>query len=122
MRCITQTYQDMNSQGVFYQMPKSSDGAPLQPLEVTVFSPSYDKDKFENTAWTLNGKFGDLKAVYTGGYLVRNIDQTNDYTNYTRGVYADYYQCYGAKASADVELRPAFRRSHRGASRRRTRT
>jgi iron complex outermembrane receptor protein len=96
---ITQTYQDMNSQGVFYQMPKSSDGAPLQPLEVTVFSPSYDKDKFENTAWTLNGKFGDLKAVYTGGYLVRNIDQTNDYTNYTRGVYADYYQCYGAKAS-----------------------
>ena len=94
---VTQTYQDMNSQGVFYQMPKASDGAPLQPLEVTLFSPSYDKDKFENTAWTLNGKFGDLKAVYTGGYLVRNIDQTNDYTNYTRGVYADYYQCYGAQ-------------------------
>jgi iron complex outermembrane receptor protein len=97
---ITQTYQDMNAQGVFYQMPNSSDGAPLQPLQVTVFSPSYDKDRFENTAWTLNGRFGDLRAIYTGAYLVRNLDQRNDYTNYARGVYADYYQCYGAKGSA----------------------
>ena len=96
---ITQTYQDINSQGVFYQMPTSSDGVPLQPLQVTVFSPSYDKDRFENTAWTVNGKFGDLKAVYTGGYLVRHVDQRNDYTNYARGVYADYYQCYGANHS-----------------------
>jgi outer membrane receptor protein involved in Fe transport len=96
---VTQTYQDMNSQGVFYQMPNSADGVPLQPLQVTLFSPSYDKDKFENTSWTLNGKFGDLKAVYTGAYLVRHVDQRNDYTNYARGVYADYYQCYGAKNS-----------------------
>jgi outer membrane receptor protein involved in Fe transport len=44
---------------------------------------------------TVNGKFGDLKAVYTGGYLVRNVDQVGDYTNYARGLYADYYQCYG---------------------------
>ena len=26
---------------------------------------------------------------------MRNVDQTGDYTNYARGVYADYYQCYG---------------------------
>ncbi len=96
---VTQTYQDMNAQGVFYQMPKSADGVPLQPLQVTLFSPSYDKDKFENTSWTLNGKFGDLKLVYTGAYLVRHVDQRNDYTNYARGVYADYYQCYGANHS-----------------------
>lgn len=96
---LTQTYQDMNSQGVFYQMPSSSDGIPLQPLHVTVFNPSYDKDQFENTAWTANGKFGELNAVYTGSYLVRRVDQQNDYTNYARGVYADYYQCYGAKNS-----------------------
>jgi iron complex outermembrane receptor protein len=92
---ITQSYQDMHSQGVFYQQPNASDGAPLQPLEVTLFNPSFDKDRFESTAWTLNGKFGDLKAVYTGGYLVRNVEQVGDYTNYSRGVYADYYQCYG---------------------------
>ncbi|MEP6883716.1 MAG: TonB-dependent receptor [Gammaproteobacteria bacterium] len=92
---VTQSYQNMDAQGVFYQMPYSSDGAKLNPLEVTLFNNSYDKDKFENTAWTVNGKFGDLKAVYTGGYLVRHVDQVADYTNYARGVFADYYQCYG---------------------------
>jgi outer membrane receptor protein involved in Fe transport len=92
---ITQSYQQMDSQGVFYQQPTASDGAPLNPLEVTLFNPSYDKDKFESTAWTVNGKFGALKAVYTGGYLVRKVEQVGDYTNYARGVYADYYQCYG---------------------------
>jgi len=92
---LSQSYQNMDSQGVFYQMPYSSDGVPLQPLEVTLFNNSYDKDKFENTAWTVNGKLSDLKLVYTGGYLVRHVDQVADYTNYARGVYADYYQCYG---------------------------
>jgi outer membrane receptor protein involved in Fe transport len=92
---ITQTYQDMNAQGVFYQQPNASDGAPLQPLQVTLFNNTYVKDKFSNTAWTVNGKIGDLKAVYTGGYLNRRIQQLADYTNYARGLYADYYQCYG---------------------------
>jgi outer membrane receptor protein involved in Fe transport len=92
---LTQTYQNMDSEGVFYQMPHASDGAPLQRDQVTLFNNAYDKDKFENTAWTVNGKFGDLKAVYTGGYLVRHVSQVGDYTNYARGVYADYYQCYG---------------------------
>jgi len=92
---LSQSYQNMDAEGVFYQMPKSSDGVALQPLEVTLFNNAYDKDKFENTAWTLNGKLGDLKAVYTGGYLVRHVNQVADYTNYARGVYADYYQCYG---------------------------
>ena len=92
---LTQSYQDMNSQGVFYQQPNGSDGTPLRPLEVTLFNPSYDKDKFESTAWTLNGKLGALNAVYTGGYLVRNVEQVGDYTNYARGVYGGYYQCIG---------------------------
>jgi iron complex outermembrane recepter protein len=92
---LSQSYQNMDAEGVFYQMPSSSDGVPLKPLEVTLFNDSYDKDRFENTAWTLNGKIGDLKAVYTGGYLVRHVNQVADYTNYARGAYADYYQCYG---------------------------
>ena len=85
----------MDAQGVFYQQPNASDGAPLQPLEVTLFNNAYDKDKFESTAWTVYGKLDPLSAVYTGGYLVRNVDQIGDYTNYARGVFADYYQCYG---------------------------
>jgi iron complex outermembrane recepter protein len=96
---LSQSYQNMDSQGVFYQMPYSSDGVPLQPLEVTLFNNAYDKDNFENTAWTLNGKVGPLKLVYTGGYLVRHVDQVADYTNYARGAYADYYQCYGPTKS-----------------------
>ena len=95
---ITQSYQHMDSRGVFYQQPNASDGAPLGPLEVTLFNGAYDKDRFENTAWTVNGRLGPLKAVYTGGYLVRNVEQVGDYTNYARGVYADYYQCYGPGA------------------------
>jgi iron complex outermembrane recepter protein len=101
---ITQSYQDMHSQGVFYQQPFASDGAPLGQLQVTLFNPTYNKDKFESTAWTVNGKFGDIRAVYTGGYLVRHVDQTGDYTNYARGVYADYYQCYGPSSYSTVPL------------------
>ncbi len=102
---ITQSYQNMDSRGVFYQQPNGSDGEPLQPLQVTLFNPSFDKDKFESTAWTLNGQIGDIKAVYTGGYLVRNVDQVGDYTNYARGFYADYYQCFGPGSGYDNNLK-----------------
>jgi iron complex outermembrane recepter protein len=93
---ISQSYQNMESQGVFYQQPTASDGAALNPLEVTLFNPSHNNDKFESTAWTVNGKIGALKAIYTGGFLVRKVDQVSDYTNYARGVYASYYQCIPA--------------------------
>jgi iron complex outermembrane receptor protein len=97
---LSQSYQDMNSTGVFYQQPNGSDGGALQPLQVTLFNPSFDNDRFESTAWTLNGQVGPLKLVYTGGYLVRNVEQVGDYTNYARGKYADYYQCYGPNSGA----------------------
>jgi len=98
---LGQLYQSTNSKGVFYQQPDSSDSVPLAPLQVTLFNPAYDKDAAEQTSITVDGKFGPLKAVYTGGYLVRNIEQQGDYTNYSRGVYADYYQCVGGTFTAD---------------------
>jgi iron complex outermembrane receptor protein len=101
---LSQTYQNMDAEGVFYQQPLSSSGAPLPPLQVTLFDPSYDKDKFESTAWTVDGKVGALKVVYTGGYLDREVDQAADYTNYLRGVYADYYQCYGPGSGGNATL------------------
>ncbi len=101
---LTQSYQNLNTQGVFYQQPSASDGAALNPLEVTQFNNSYDKDSFESTSWTLNGKFGAIRAVYTGGYLVRKVEQVGDYTNYSRGVYAGYYQCYGPGSGGDAGL------------------
>ena len=92
---LTQSYQDMDAQGVFYEMPFSSDGTPLPKESVTLFNPSYNKDKFENTALVVNGHVGDLSLVYAGSYLVRNVEAQQDYTNYARGHYADYYQCHG---------------------------
>lgn len=111
---LSQSYQNMNAQGVSYQMPYGPEGLTfnsvgeplgvraLPPLSVALFEPSYDKDKFEDTALTVNGKIGDLKVVYAGGYLVRNIEQQQDYTNYSRGVFGYYYQCagYSSKSAA----------------------
>src|SRR6266404_3792155 len=108
---LSQSYQNMDSQGVFYEMPRGTEGAsltangtpiggqPLPPLSVTLFNPSYDKDKFENTALVVNGKIGNLKLVYSGAYLVRTVDQVQDYTNYARGVFGYYYQCAGYSAN-----------------------
>jgi outer membrane receptor protein involved in Fe transport len=90
---LAQSYQNMEADGVFSQMPNGSDGEKLPDLSVNLFNPQYDKDRFENTAWTVNGRIGALKAVYTGGYLVRKVDQVADYTNYNRGAYGDYYSC-----------------------------
>ncbi len=92
---LTQSYQEMHSQGVFYETSytSSTPAVALPDLSVQNYVPTYNNDKFENTALTVNGRIGDLKLVYTGGYMVRNIDGQGDYTNYARGVYADYYQC-----------------------------
>jgi len=105
---IAQSYQSMDAEGVFYQMPFSSDGAPLPPQSVTLFSPSFNKDKFENTAWTLNGRVGPLNLVYAGSYLVRNVEAQQDYTNYARGLYADYYQCHGAEPANGLPTATCF--------------
>src|ERR1700723_3403840 len=92
---IAQSYQNMEADGEFVQYPTGSDGQALGPDQVTLFTPSYDKDSFENTAWTVNGKIGDLKAVYTGGSMVRHIEQQADYTNYSRSSGGWYYSCTG---------------------------
>jgi outer membrane receptor protein involved in Fe transport len=91
---LTQSYQSIEADGVFAEMAANSLGEPLPDLSVELFNPSYDKDRFENTALTIEGRIGAaLKLVYAGAYLVRNVEQTQDYTNYSRAVYADYYQC-----------------------------
>jgi outer membrane receptor protein involved in Fe transport len=113
---LTQSYQDLESSGVFYQMPFASDcptptnvatctlggptgttvqGAPLQRDQVTLFNDTNTTDKFRNTALTVNGKIGQFDFVYSGAYLLRDNLIVGDYTNYARGVYGAYYQCTG---------------------------
>ena len=95
---IQQSYQYMDAEGTDEQYPLSSQETPLGPWQETSFTPAYDKDKWENTSWTANGKVGDLKLVYTGGYLDRTIDNAADYTNYTRSAGGFYYSCAGGAA------------------------
>lgn len=86
---VQQSYQSMEADGVFAYDPKLGD------LDVQQYNPSKDLDKYEDTSWNLSGRAGPIKLVYTGGYLVRNVNQTADYTNYARGPFAAYYQCNG---------------------------
>ncbi len=95
---IQQTYQNMDAEGTDEQYPLSSQETPLGPWQETSFTPAHDKDKWENTSWTANGKIGDFKLVYTGGYLDRTIDNTADYSNYTRSAGGFYYSCAGGGA------------------------
>ncbi len=116
---LQQSYQEMDAQGVFYSMPSTgggqygptsagfnpsaglTGGTPLPQLSVSLYNPSYNKDKFENTALTVNGNINDYKLVYAGSYLVRNVSQQTDYTNYARGKWGYYYQCTGFSKSYD---------------------
>jgi iron complex outermembrane recepter protein len=110
---FSEMYQNMDAEGVFFEMPYGTEGAgltnpggvpiggqALPPYSVNLFNPSYDKDKFNNTALTVDGKVGPLKLVYSGAYLDRNIEQQMDYTNYARGRYGYYYQCTGVSYSS----------------------
>ncbi|HYK99671.1 MAG TPA: TonB-dependent receptor [Steroidobacteraceae bacterium] len=99
---IQQSYQNMEADGSFQQYPIGTDGQTLGPWEETSFVPQWEKDKWENTAWTLNGKLGDIKAVYTGSFLSRTIDNAVDYSNYTRSGGGFYYTCAGGPNSGMI--------------------
>jgi iron complex outermembrane receptor protein len=108
---VQQNYQNMEADGYWAEYPTGVNssplgtngctnasgcaGSPLAPYQIQAFTPAYDKDHYESTAWTLNGKVGDLKAVYTGSYMSRSIDQQADYSNYMRSFTGSYYTCTG---------------------------
>jgi iron complex outermembrane receptor protein len=96
---LQQNYQDLQADGYFYAYPTATNGAALGKYQITAFAPAYSKDRYESTAWTLNGKLGDLLSlVYTGSYMVRNIDGQQDYSNYMRSAVGSYYACIGTGA------------------------
>jgi iron complex outermembrane receptor protein len=92
---VTESYQRLDAEGTFSSFPTGSNFQKLGSLETTTFVPSYNKDTFTNTAWTLNGKIGDWKLVYTGAYMDRHVEQQQDYSNYSRTAGGMYYQCTG---------------------------
>jgi iron complex outermembrane recepter protein len=96
---LQQNYQDINTHGYFYAYPADSNGVTLAPYQITAFTPAFNKDKYESTAWTLTGKLpANLSVVYTGSYMDRNIDGQQDYSNYLRSGTGSYYGCVGPGA------------------------
>jgi outer membrane receptor protein involved in Fe transport len=98
---ITESLQNLDAEGSPYAYPYSAeltlDGGliPQKPLQNNTFVPSWFRDRLENTAWTVSGKVGPLKAVYTGGYSDRKISNQQDYVNYSRTVGGILYECTG---------------------------
>ncbi len=95
---LQQNYQDMQADGYFYTYPTAPDGQTLQPYQITAFTPARNKDRYESTAWTLNGKVDDLSVVYAGSFMERHIEGQQDYSNYLRGGLGAYYACIGPGA------------------------
>jgi outer membrane receptor protein involved in Fe transport len=96
---IAESFQKLDAEGLSVEYPIGSNFQTLKPLEVTAFSPSWNKDEFSNTAWTVNGKLADLSLIYTGGWTLRNINQQMEYSNYSRTYYGIYYACSGGTSS-----------------------
>ncbi len=96
---VQQNYQNSESNGYFYEYPYDSNGHALGRDQLTAFTPAFNKDKYSSTAWTINGSFAGLKAVYTGSYMTRSIDGQQDYSNYMRSNHGAYYACSGKGAS-----------------------
>jgi iron complex outermembrane recepter protein len=92
---ITETLQNLDAEGTWVQEPVGLNFQTLGPLQETSFSPAWNKDNWNNTAWTVNGKLGPIKLVYTGGYMDRHISQQSDYTGYSRSGGGMYYECVG---------------------------
>lgn len=98
---LMQSYQNIEADGVFAQAAANSLGEPQPDLTAQLFNASYNKDRFESTALTIEGRVRALEFLYAGSYFVRNVQQVQDYTNYARGsVYVDYYQCVNPRQTA----------------------
>ena len=103
---VQESYQYLDAEGMPVQLPVSLGLTPLQPLQESSFMPAWNRDKFTSTAWTVNGKIGDLKAIYAGAYLTRHVDANMDYTNYTRTAGGFYYSCTGGGGSGHAPNGP----------------
>ena len=104
---VQQSYQYLDAEGMPVEMPVSLGLTPLQPLQESSFMPAWNRDRSSITSWTLNGKVGDFKLIYTGSYVNRRVEAQQDYTNYTRTAGGFYYSCTGGGGSARGGNAPA---------------
>jgi len=88
---VAHARQTIESDGVFFDDPE------LDDYEIQRFADDRIEDEYHNTAWTIDGRIGELQALYTGAYTDRTSEQTVDYTDYLFvGQYLPYYICDGS--------------------------
>lgn len=88
---VTHAQQQIDSDGVFFADPT------LDDYEIQRFSDEFIEDSYHNTSWTLEGRLGQLEAVYTGAFTERTTEQKVDYSDYLFvGQYLPYYICDGS--------------------------
>ncbi len=82
-------HQELDTEGVWDFDPLLGD------LKTQTFSPDYAEDVWDLTAWTVTGRLANLDLIYTGSYLDRTIDYSQDYSGYAdAGPFMPYYLCY----------------------------
>lgn len=85
---LQHTRQSLKTEGVFDY------DAALGDLNVARFADDNLDDEFAQTAWTFDGRMGNLDVVYTGAFLDRKVVANIDYTGYTNiGAFISGYQC-----------------------------
>jgi len=105
--------QTLDTTGVWDFDPTKGD------LNVSRFQEDSNNDAFNQTAWTVNGRMGQLDLVYTGAYLDRDVEAKIDYTGYTNiggfipgyaceYLVGSYYNGVGSNASTVYGLDPTI--------------
>ena len=85
---VAHTAQRIKSDGVFAADPELGD------YKISRFSDEFIDDELGSTSWTLEGRLGNLEAIYTGAYTSRETDQVIDYSDYIFiAQYMPYYVC-----------------------------
>ena len=87
---VQRSSQQLDVDGSFLVDP--SVGAEAQEKYVA----EYNRDEFELTTLTVEGRVAGLDVVYAGSFLEREMDALVDYTHYNNGGgYITYYLCSG---------------------------
>ena len=88
---VAHMQQDVEADGVFFADPTVGD------LVIQRYENDRLEDSFNNINWTLEGRIGELEAIYTGAFTDREADQMVDYADYMFvGQYLPYYVCDGS--------------------------
>ena len=88
---VAHMQQNVEADGVFFADPTVGD------LAIQRYENDRLEDSFNNTSWTLEGRIGELEAIYTGAFTDRKAEQMVDYADYMFvGQYLPYYVCDGS--------------------------